>query len=138
MQIRACLLALYFTTIRSKSMFSWKKLLPSNRLASQSTQQPQPVCTWSAHTSQSGPLPTSFPRFGHTLTATATAGGKLLLFGGSVHSRASRDLYVISTRNFSTTLLQTSGEVPAPRFANGAALTAGTTGTTLLICGGKG
>ena len=46
---------------------------------------------------------------------------------------ASSDLYVISTRDFSTTLLQTSGEVPTPRWAHRTALI----GTTLLICGGK-
>jgi hypothetical protein len=45
---------------------------------------------------------------------------------------ASSDLYVFSTRDFSTTLLQTSGKVPTPRGTHGAALI----GTTLLICGG--
>ncbi|KAI0276361.1 hypothetical protein BGY98DRAFT_705863 [Russula aff. rugulosa BPL654] len=40
---------------------------------------------------------------------------------------------MISTRDFSTTLLQTSGEVPTPRFGHRAALV----GTTLLICGGQ-
>ena len=120
------------------SFFRKKKKLPStntppaNRLASQSTQQPQPVCIWSAHRPQSEPSPSPFPRHSHTLTATATAAGELFLFGGAVNSRTSSDLYVISTRDFSTTLLQTSGEVPAPRFAHGAAPTS----TTLLICGG--
>ena len=47
----------------------------------------------------------------------------------AVHSS---DLYLFSTRDFSTTLLKTSGEVPAPRAAHGAVLI----GTTLLICGG--
>jgi hypothetical protein len=75
-----------------------------------------------------------FPRFSHTLTATATATGELFLFGGYVDSYASSDLYAFSTRDFSATLLQTSGEVPAPRVSHGAALI-GT--TTLLICGGK-
>src|ERR1700679_595198 len=49
---------------------------------------------------------------------------------------ASNDLYAFSTldlSHFSTTLLQTSGEVPTPRAGHGAALI-GT--TTLLICGG--
>jgi hypothetical protein len=54
-----------------------------------------------------------------------------------VTSRTTSDLYVISTRDLSTTLLQTSGdaagEVPSPRHAHGAALI----GTILLICGGK-
>ena len=40
---------------------------------------------------------------------------------------------MFSTRDFSTTLLRTSGGVPSPRHAHGAALIC----TTLLICGGK-
>jgi hypothetical protein len=119
------------------SLSSRKKLpfnpLPANRLASQSTQQPRPVCTWSAHAPQSGQSPLPFPRNGHTLTATATVAGELFLFGGYVHGCASSDLYAFSTRDSFTTLLQTSGEVPTPRAAHGAALI----GTTLLICGGK-
>jgi hypothetical protein len=113
---------------------------PANGPASQSTQQPPvpvPVCTWSAHAPQPGPSPLPFPRSSHTLTATSTAAGELFLFGGfigHVHRCASSDLYVFSTRDFSTTLLQTSGEVPTPRAAHGAALI-GT--TTLFICGGK-
>jgi hypothetical protein len=39
---------------------------------------------------------------------------------------------VISTRDFSTTLLQTSGDIPNPRYGHRAVLT----GTTLLISGG--
>src|SRR6266849_6596508 len=95
-------------------------------------QQPRPVCTWSAHVPQSGPSPPPFPRYCHALTATATAAGELFLFGGYVHGSASNDLYVISTRDFSTTLLQTSGKVPSPRVAHGAALTS----TNFLIWGG--
>jgi hypothetical protein len=97
-------------------------------------QQPGPVCTWSAHVPQTGSSPSPFPRECHTLTATPTATGELFLFGGRVHDHGSSDLYVFSTRDFSTTLLQTSGEAPTPRFAHGAALI----GTTLLICGGYG
>jgi hypothetical protein len=51
-----------------------------------------------------------------------------------VHGCASSDLYVVSTRDLSTTLLQTSGDVPTARYAHGAALI---DPTTLLICGGK-
>jgi hypothetical protein len=40
---------------------------------------------------------------------------------------------VISTQDFSTTLLQTSGDVPDPRDGHCAVIT----GTTLLISGGK-
>jgi hypothetical protein len=118
--------------------FFSRKTIPSNNppvdgIASQSTQQPQPVCTWSAYTPQSGPSPSPFPRYSHTLTATATAAGELFLFGGDVRRCASSDLYMISTRDFSTTLLQTGGEVPTPRYAHRTALI----GTTLLICGGR-
>jgi hypothetical protein len=98
--------------------------------SSQQDQQLRPVCTWSAHAPQSGPSPLPFPRVAHTLTATAN---ELFLFGGHLHGRASCDLYALSTRDSSTTLLQTSGEVPTPRAAHGAALI-GT--STLLICGG--
>src|SRR5580658_1896567 len=104
---------------------------PANGIASQSTQQPQPVCTWSAHAPKSGPSPSPFPRSYHSLTAIATAAGELFLFGGYV--TRSSDLYVISTRDFSTTILQTSGEVPTPRWQHRTALI----GTTLLICGGS-
>jgi hypothetical protein len=101
---------------------------------SRKKQQPGPVCKWSAHAPQSGPSPSPFPRHSHTLTATASAAGEFLLFGGLVNYRESSDLFVISTRDFSTTLLQTSGEVPTPRYGHGTALT----GTTLLICGSDG
>ena len=110
------------------SFSSQKNLPPANGLASQSTLQ---SCTWSAHAPQSGPSPLPLPRSGHSLTAAAT--GPIFLFGGWAHGRASSDLYVFSTRDFSTTLLQTSGEVPASRARHGAAHF----GTTLLIFGGK-
>ena len=120
---------------------AWKKTTlpsnnrPANRFASQSTQQPQLVyMIWSAHTPQFGQLPSPLPRYSHTVTATTTAPGELFLFRGSEYGDASSDLYVISTRNFSTTLLQTSGELPTPRHGHGAALTS----TTLLVCGGIG
>jgi hypothetical protein len=102
----------------------------SPRPDSQSTHQPGPVCTWSAHAPQPGPSP--FPRYDHTLTATATAAAELFLFGGCVHDRARSDLYVFSTRDLSTTLLQPGGEVPTPRRAHGTALI----GSTILIYGG--
>ena len=100
------------------------------------TQQPGPVlgpvCTWSAHGPQPGSSRSPFPRDSHTLTATANAAGELFLFGGHAYGSTSSDLYVISTRDFTATLLQTKGEVPTPRCAHGAALI----GTTLLIYGG--
>jgi len=115
--------------------------LLSKKLQSHSSQQDQqlgPVCTWSAHTPQSGASKSPLPRYYHALSATATAAGELFLFGGYAHTSSddrytwSNDLYVISTRDFSTTLLQTSGEVPSPRAAHGAALTS----TIFLIWGG--
>jgi len=98
-----------------------------------SQQDQQLVCTWSAHAPQSGPSKSPFPRSSLALSATATTAGELFLFGGFVNAIASNDLYVISTRDFSTTLLQTSGEVPSPRGAHDAALT----NTNLLIWGGN-
>jgi hypothetical protein len=58
----------------------------------------------------------------------------LFLFGGKTHGGLQNDLYVISTRDFSTTLLQTSGDVPSPRIAHCSVLTST---TTLLIWGGR-
>jgi Galactose oxidase, central domain len=98
----------------------------------QKKQPALPVCTWSAHAARPGSSPSPFPRQGHTLTATATAAGELFLFGGWVGDSKSTDSYLFSIRDFSATLLQTSGEVPTPRDRHGAALI----GTTLLICGG--
>ena len=100
----------------------------------QQTQQSQSLYPWSAHTPPSGQWPTPFPRLFHALSTTATATGELFLFGGLGHSSESprNDLYVISTRDFSTTLLQTSGDVPNPRYRHRAVLTS----TILLIWGG--
>jgi hypothetical protein len=100
---------------------------------SQQDQQPQLVCKWSAHAPQSRSPTSPFPRYYHALSATATATGILFLFGGFTSITSSDDLYVISIRDFSTTLLRASGEVPSPRGAHGAALTS----TDLLIWGGK-
>jgi hypothetical protein len=105
--------------------------------SSHQDQQPRLVCTWSAHALRFGPSK-SFPRRYYTLSATATAPGELFLFGGYRgmynDSDKSGDLYVISTRDFSTTLLQTTGNVTCSlaRGRHGAALTS----TNLLIWGG--
>ena len=56
----------------------------------------------------------------------------MFLFGGFVHDSASNDLYVFSTRDLSTTLLQTSGEIPGPRVGHAGALVS----SVLLIWGG--
>ncbi|SRR6266478_493919 len=117
------------------SSLSWKKDSPSNSapaigLASHS----QPVYPWSANAPSLGHWhsPSPFPRHSHALSTTATAAGELFLFGGHAHGSPDNDLYVFSTRDFSTTLLRTSGETPSPRYAHGAALTS----TLLLIWGG--
>ena len=98
-------------------------------------QQSQPICEWSAHAPPFGQSPSPFLRHAHALSSSTTTAGELFLFGGYVHSSESpsNDLYVFSTRDFSTTLLETSGDVPSPRFAHGAVLTS----TTLLIWGGR-
>ncbi|KAF8499857.1 hypothetical protein F5888DRAFT_1921663 [Russula emetica] len=100
----------------------------------QEKQQSQPVCPWSAHAPPFGLSPSPFLRHFHALSTSATAAGELFLFGGYVHSSQSpsNDLYVISTREFSTTLLRTSGDVPSPRYGHRAVLIS----TTLLIWGG--
>ena len=99
-----------------------------------SQSQSHPVSPWSAHSPPSGQFPSPFLRHGHALSTSATAAGELFLSGGFVHGSKSsiNDLYVFSTRDFSTTPLQTSGDVPSPRFAHRAVFT----GTTLLIWGG--
>jgi Galactose oxidase, central domain len=114
--------------LRTKSQPQSRKRSP------QQPQLPQPVHPWSAHTPPSGQWPSPFPRYFHALSTTATAASELFLFGGRTPAddRICNDLYVISTRNFSTTLLQTSGDVPGPRYGHRAV----TTSTLLLIWGG--
>ena len=143
----------------SKNMFSSKKKhspssAPANGLASQSQatqhqqphksqsnpQSPQqnhqswPICPWSAHTPSFGQSPSPFPRSSHALSTAPTTPEELFFFGGFVHSsgHASNDLYVMSTQDFSTTLLQANGDVPSPRYAHGAVFTS----TTLVVWGG--
>ena len=153
---------LYFTIVYSKSMpfFSRKKKHPespstrprplpvdsaqitqqlyfptnsqSQSQSPQEKQQLQLVCTWSSHIPPSGLSPSPLPRYHHALSSTVTAAGELFLFGGHIHGSIRNGLYVISTRDFSTTLLQTSGQVPNPCYGHRAALTS----TILLIWGG--
>jgi hypothetical protein len=112
----------------------------SHTRSTQQQRQLRPVHPWSEHRlnllpptflSKNAPpsSPSPFPRYGHVLSAAA---GELILFGGFVHDSARNDLYVISTRDFSTTLLQTSRDVPSPRFGHAG----GRIGTVLLIWGG--
>ena len=108
--------------------------VPTNSQSPQEKQQSQSV-PWSAHALPFGQSPSPFLRDAHALSTSATPAGELFLFGGYVHSSESpsNDLYIVSTQDFSTTLLQTGGDVPSPRFAHGAALVS----TTLLIWGGR-
>jgi len=119
---------LYLTTVYSKNMFSfWKKKdLPSEAIY---------PSRWSVHTPGPpfGQLPSPFNLHGHTLSTSATSAGELFLFGGlGPRSSKSNDLYVISSRDFSTTPFKTSGDVPNPRYGHCAVLTS----TFLLIWGG--
>jgi hypothetical protein len=110
----------------------------------QQQQQPGPVQPWSAHrlnlvpptlsknTRPSRPPPSPFPRYGHSLSATANAAGELFLFGGRAHESLSNDLYVFSTGDLSATLSKTTGEVPSPRAGHVCARI----GDALLIWGG--
>ncbi|KAI0283620.1 hypothetical protein BGY98DRAFT_1093720 [Russula aff. rugulosa BPL654] len=101
----------------------------------QENQQSQPVYPWSVHGLPFGQSPSAFLRYAHAHSTSATVTGELFLFGGCSHRprSPSNDLYVFSTRDFSTTLLKTSGDIPSPRFAHCAVLTS----TTLLIWGGR-
>jgi hypothetical protein len=123
---------------RQQLQFPTKSQSQSHSQSHQQTQQSQPLypSQWSAHTPLlvSGKWPSPFPRDFHALSTTVTAAGELFLFGGSVSRTRSpgNDLYVISTHDFSTTLLPTSGDVPSPRVGHRLVLTS----TTLLIWGG--
>jgi Kelch motif len=116
--------------------FPTKSQSQSHSQTPRQTQQLQPVYPWSAHTPPFGQSPSPYLRHAHALSTSATPTGELFLFGGYVHRSGSpsNDLYAISTRDdFSTTLLQTSGDIPNPRYGHSAVLTS----TTLLIWGGK-
>ena len=76
--------------------------------------------------------PSPFPRFGHALSATASATGELFLFRSYVDGSARNDSYAFLWWELSATLLQTSGEVPSPRLRHASARF----GTVLLIWGG--
>lgn len=76
--------------------------------------------------------PSPFPRYGHALPVNATTSGELFLFGGLVRETVRNDLYLISTRDLSATLLQTTGEIPSPRVGHASALV----GSVLIVWGG--
>jgi len=81
-------------------------------------------------TSASSPSP--FPRYGHSLSPTATDEGELILFGGLVNDIPTNDIYIISVLDGTTKLVETVGEIPAPRFGHANVLIR----TTLFIWGG--
>ena len=121
------------------SPFSRKKRhskVPSTSAAASglALQQSQSLYPWSAHALPFGQSPSPFLRNTHALSTNATSAGELFLFGGYEHSSRSaiNDLYVFSTRYFTATILETSGDIPGPRYGHTAVLT----GTTLLIWGG--
>ena len=62
----------------------------------------------------------------------ATTSGELFLFGGLVRETVRNDLYLVSTRDLSATLLQTTGEIPSPRVGHASALV----GSVLIVWGG--
>ncbi|TFY62846.1 hypothetical protein EVJ58_g3607 [Rhodofomes roseus] len=122
---------------------------PSGQQQAQQAQQQQqrPAYPWSQRRLQlpppvtipkpgvappTNPSPSPFPRYGHALPATATATGELFLFGGLVKETVRNDLYLLSTRDLSATLLQTAGEVPSPRVGHASALV----GSVLIVWGG--
>jgi Galactose oxidase, central domain len=107
----------------------------SHLQSAQEKQQSQPVYPWSAHAPPFGQSPSPFLRDAHALSTSPTVTGELFLFGGYVDRarKPDNDLYVFSTQDFSTTPLQTKGDVPSPRYAHRAVLTS----TTLIIWGGR-
>ena len=66
------------------------------------------------------------------MPATATQNGDLFLFGGLVRESARNDVYLLSTRDNSACLFQTSGQVPSPRMGHACALV----GNVLIVWGG--
>ena len=118
-----------------QQQFPTNSELQSHFPSPRENQMSPPLFPWSSYAPKLVKSPSPFPRGGHALSTTTTATGELVLFGGYVpgSGSASKDLYLISTRDFSITRLKTSGDVPSPRHGHRAVLT----GTTLLIWGGE-
>jgi hypothetical protein len=116
------------------SQVTQQSQFPTNSQSPQEKQQSQTVCKWSAHAPQLGQSPSPFSRACLALSTSATVAGELFLIGGFVKRpwSLSNDLYVISTRDFTTTVLQTKGDVPSPRYGHRLVLTS----TALLFWGG--
>jgi len=78
------------------------------------------------------PSPSPFPRYGHALPAVANSKGELFLFGGLVRETARNDVYVLSSHNNTTSLIQTTGMAPTPRMGHASALVS----NVLIVWGG--
>ncbi|KAG0692948.1 hypothetical protein DFH29DRAFT_1042649 [Suillus ampliporus] len=68
------------------------------------------------------PSPSPFPRFGHALSATASASGGLYIFGSLICETARNGLYLFSPHHMSATLVQTYAEIPSPRVGHASAI----------------
>ncbi|EKM49887.1 uncharacterized protein PHACADRAFT_214403 [Phanerochaete carnosa HHB-10118-sp] len=115
--------------------------------SSQAPAQQRPAYPWSRHrlnlpppvvvlklgdAPPAAPSPSPFPRYGHSLPTSATATGELFLFGGLVGETTRNDLYLFSTQDLSSTLVQTRGEIPSPRVGHASAIV----GSVLFVWGG--
>jgi hypothetical protein len=130
------------TAVKSRNMSFQKTIhshsssvLASGLATSQVTHHRQfPINPWSTHAPPVGHSQSPFLRSTHALFPNATVDGYLFLFGGWIESSESfsNDLHMISTRDFSSNLLETTGDVPEPRCGHCAVLT----NSTLLIWGG--
>ncbi|KAH9948169.1 hypothetical protein B0H21DRAFT_254574 [Amylocystis lapponica] len=107
---------------RSDSAWSQRRLTPFLPLA--------PVNSNASPSTLLSPSP--LPRRGHALPATMTPRGELFLFGGLAHGTAQNDLYFLSMRDCSASLMTTTGSVPSPRFGHASALI----GSVFLVWGG--
>ncbi|KIY66021.1 hypothetical protein CYLTODRAFT_399414 [Cylindrobasidium torrendii FP15055 ss-10] len=114
----------------------------------QQPQRPAPSFPWSVRRlaiapptllNRSGtPSPTAtsvspFPRYGHALPATCTHTGDLYLFGGLVRGdTVTNDLFLFNTRDYTSTLIQTEGEIPSERVGHASAVVS----NVLIVWGG--
>ncbi|KAL1712368.1 hypothetical protein EV715DRAFT_278035 [Schizophyllum commune] len=114
----------------------------------QSAPQQRPAYPWSVRRLQlpppivlnkpgivppTSPSPSPFPRYGHVVPTVSTSpAGDMYIFGGLVRDAARNDLYIVSSKDISATLVQTGGEVPSPRVGHAAALVS----NVMIVWGG--
>lgn len=134
------------TTLNEYEPPSFNKSLSSGVASLSKSTPPRPQFPWSARRivfpplllSRPGippatvPSPSPFPRYGHSLPLNASQSGELFLFGGLVHESVKNDLYLFGTRDVSSTLIQTTGEIPPPRVGHTSALIS----SVLIVWGG--